>query len=109
MRRKAPRVREIGEQLNRLGGYEAMSGIANGVAEVFERTDQHLYACFMHELNWAWNRFRRLAGLIDRTTLMPRHMAGLLTHEFLFTAAEGGRKRPCVVLLESAKEGVRLT
>ena len=52
----APRVRELGEQANRLGGFAAMS--AAGKHAFYDRIngpDDDLARAALYDLNWRWN------------------------------------------------------
>ena len=50
-----PRVREIGEQLNRAGGWALMVQASQLVIETLELSDKTLAGVFLTEINSAWH------------------------------------------------------
>ena len=52
---KTPRVREIGKQLNLLGGYKAMTDISYAINQILFTIDKGLNAVYSTEINWAWD------------------------------------------------------
>ena len=53
------RVRQIGEQLNRIGGHQCMLSVVAALEAVYrksdEKSDHDLALCFNSDINWAWN------------------------------------------------------
>ena len=50
------RARQIGEQLNRVGGFNAMQTITESIHESLgENDDPGLQRCFLSDINWAWD------------------------------------------------------
>jgi hypothetical protein len=49
------RVRQIGEQLNRIGGLPAMQGVIGILDSTFQEREDELSMVFSSDINWAWN------------------------------------------------------
>ncbi len=49
------RVRQIGEQINRLGGYSALVAVCAEVGERCHTLSPDMELAFNTEINWVWN------------------------------------------------------
>ena len=53
------RVRQIGEQLNRIGGLSCMLSVVAALEALYRKSDDEsdhdLALCFNSDINWAWN------------------------------------------------------
>ena len=49
------RVRQIGEQINRIGGYSALTAICAEAGERLHNLSPDLESAFNTEINWVWN------------------------------------------------------